>query len=40
MSRIYKLLDKVVLRNAMEKGTREFLEKMKGWAEAKVPVTA
>jgi uncharacterized protein YndB with AHSA1/START domain len=34
----FKLIDKVVLRNAMDKGTREFLEKMKGWAEAKEPV--
>jgi uncharacterized protein YndB with AHSA1/START domain len=40
MSSFDKALDKVVLRGAMERGGQEFLEKMKAWAEAKVPVTA
>jgi hypothetical protein len=39
MSSFDKLLDKVVLHRAMDKGTVEFLEKMKAWAEAKVPAT-
>jgi uncharacterized membrane protein len=33
-----KLIDKVVLHNTMDRATRDFLEKMKEIAEAKVPV--